>query len=757
MRYIVKVYTLTEDEERTVGAAVSSGMLRDAERLSGFTQGTTNDKGLAYLVERGLSALSVEEIAGGGGIGQTVRNFAAKALSPLGIGPFGSMTEDFEIERADGRQNYLLARVAGALTPSRLDRLRDAGVQIVERRQGDTYVIKALSSATLKALDFVSDVRTYGAGETMVGPAFESPLPKPLREFEALTHADVDTSTVVGAIASLGAKITSTDDRSVRFALGTADLDKVADLPDVAQLQETSSPRILNDAAQALVGLSSGTASTPLPGLNGAGQIVGVADTGVDETHADLIGVVVGFEDLGRRMDHSDPNGHGTHVTGTIAGSGSASGGRLRGAAPGAKIYFQSLLDANGRLGGLPPDIGTLFSTAYDKGVRIHNNSWGAFLEARYGSNAVQVDRFIHGHQDFLAVIAAGNSGRCASADAEIKNSTAGFVEYPSIATPASAKNGLTVGASRSDREQGGYSRMTWRAMWGTDFPDDPIGSETVSGNSEALAGFSSRGPVDNDVIKPDLVAPGTDVASTRSSTAPLRNFWGAYPSNAAYAFMGGTSMAAPLVAGAAALVRQYYEQRRDHRPSAALVKATLINGTTRLTHVDATAAPDGDPNYHQGFGKLDMARALPLDDDPHRRLEYVDTLSESALDFRETGERRTWTLQMAEPGEIRLCLAWTDFPASGLQNGILLFLDEIGTPRKWVSNQRVPQAVRFPTLIKSGVIVSRDPKNNVQVIRVPDLLVGEYVVSVIASNILFPPQTFALVATGPIARMALR
>jgi iron(III) transport system substrate-binding protein len=74
-----------------------------------------------------------------------------------------------------------------------------------------------------------------------------------------------------------------------------------------------------------------------------------------------------------------------------------------------------------------------------------------------------------------------------------------------------------------------------------------------VSGDPKAMAAFSSRGPCDDRRIKPDVVAPGTDIVSTRSATAPLSHFWGPHQ-NAKYAYMGGTSMAAPLVAGFKAL-----------------------------------------------------------------------------------------------------------------------------------------------------------------------------------------------------------
>ncbi len=117
---------------------------------------------------------------------------------------------------------------------------------------------------------------------------------------------------------------------------------------------------------------------------------------------------------LGRVNDASDPHGHGTHVAGSVLGSGAASGQKYRGAAPAARLFFQSLLDSKGKLGGLPLDLNDLFDEAYQQNARIHNNSWGSAVGAEYTLNSQEVDEFVANKRDMLIVISAGNEGQAA-------------------------------------------------------------------------------------------------------------------------------------------------------------------------------------------------------------------------------------------------------------------------------------------------------------------------------------------------------
>ena len=113
----------------------------------------------------------------------------------------------------------------------------------------------------------------------------------------------------------------------------------------------------------------------------------------------------------------------------------------------------------------------------------------------------------------------------------------------------------------------GGYQ---W---WPTNYPSPPIKEDPMTDSSGTdVVAFSSRGPTNDGRIKPDVVAPGTFILSTRSRfIAPNHTGWANFAPNKDYFFMGGTSMATPLVSGAIALIRQFLRTKRKiRRPSAA-------------------------------------------------------------------------------------------------------------------------------------------------------------------------------------------
>jgi len=120
------------------------------------------------------------------------------------------------------------------------------------------------------------------------------------------------------------------------------------------------------------------------------------------------------------------------------------------------------------------------------------------------------------------------------------------------------------------------------------------------------MAAFSSRGPVQNGRNKPDVVAPGTAILSTRSRTTQGTG-WLASGDPLRF-YDGGTSKATPLVAGCAAVVRQYLTTTGAMpNPSAALIKAMLINGATPIKGQDTPPEVGAIPDISEGFGRVDI------------------------------------------------------------------------------------------------------------------------------------------------------
>lgn len=481
---------------------------------------------------------------------------------------------------------------------------------------------------------------------------------------------------------------------------------------------------------------------------SGKDELVAVIDSGVDAKHLDLADRVQLAEAV-EGANVTDEVGHGTHVAGTIAGTGAASGGQIRGMAPEARLITLGVVGDSGEM-CLPIELADLLRRVADQGAKIINLSWGTALASVYEGGSMAIDTFARERPDVLVVVAAGNAGKALE----------GYPSLYSIGTPATAKNVLTVGACASDRSE-------FADAWGTyaprRFPLAPTKDQSVAGDPQRPAALSSRGPTDSDGIKPDVLAPGTAILAPRAAGAPDRSYWKPYAQfDNQYAFMNGTSMATPVVSGAAAVVRQYLrEERKQASPSSALMRAVLIAGALR---VPWSRAPDdepecGYPDFDQGFGRIDLSTLLPDGESPARRgIVFVDVASghEDALESRAPAgdaHKAIHRYRVSVPADahepLRIVLAWTDYSVRSVQNALALDVQGPDGLRRRGNEEHTWMRPAEKNLDVELRALRYDNRNTVQQAVIEKPAPGTYHVRVIAQNTLFPPQGFALCACG--------
>ena len=241
-----------------------------------------------------------------------------------------------------------------------------------------------------------------------------------------------------------------------------------------------------------------GTPAAWEAGLTGKGVKVAVLDTGVDLTHPDLKDRVSETKSFIDGQEVADRNGHGTHVSSTVGGSGAASDGKEKGVAPGATLAVGKVLSDQGS-GTQSQIIAGMEWAATDVHAKIVSMSLGSSQGSDGTDPMVQAVNALSKDTGALFVIAAGNASSPGS-----------------IGSPGAADSALTIGAVDS---------------------------------ADRRAPFSSQGPRFGDnALKPDLSAPGVDILAARSQLAS-----GSGP----YTSMSGTSMATPHVAGVAALLAE--------------------------------------------------------------------------------------------------------------------------------------------------------------------------------------------------------
>jgi hypothetical protein len=460
----------------------------------------------------------------------------------------------------------------------------------------------------------------------------------------------------------------------------------------------------------------------------GRGEKVALGDTGLGAgglggLPPSLAGNVLYLDSL-RGDEGADCCGHGTAVAGRILGAGPAQ------ETAGLSSRLSIMAYATGYGLDCPPRPLSLYSMLDDAHARGANvflsGSVPEGIESLggYGIYAFQRDAFVWSNPTMMVVEAAGNEGTDSDSD--------GMVNPGSLLGGATAKNVLSVGGCESPGEVADsqpplrYSEL--EEVFSGRFPAAPLRDDSSAGSENGMAAFSSRGPTRDGRIKPDLVAPATAVPTLASGGATASQ--GIFPSAyQGYVLAYGTSMAAALAAADLASMRRPLMTVQGMEPSAALLKAFLVNGAVDLypgQYGEMFKEIPRAPNAVEGWGRLDMdafSRASSW-------MKVVDDMEGMRL-----GESRTYRIEVTSGKELRVTLAWSDYPS--LPQARLHLVNDL--------DLRLVDAegnVHYPNGRSS-----RDPLNNVERV-VLDISgkPGDYTIELSAWNVPVSPQPFALV-----------
>lgn len=449
--------------------------------------------------------------------------------------------------------------------------------------------IRLLLSVALCALLLSGALVTSQRSRASVEPARLSPeLSRRLASADAAatfrTIVTFDTYEGMSRIDSLGVGATKLSRLPIAFAtLSAAQVREVASWPEARSLwHEDHKKPVLAESVPLIKADKVARGEGLKRPYTGAGVNVAVIDTGVDSSHPDLpMGTKVrSFAVVGDAFEREpmviaetptvDTYGHGTHVSSTVGGLGTASGGKFKGVAPGSVIY------------SFKTDVGAFLLDSYilgcfdwmlahpEENIRVSSNSWGGGDGEDYDpDNPINVAFKWLYDAGINVVVAASNSGG--------PNTLNTHATSPWVVSVAAGTKSLGL-ASFSSR--GRFA----------DTDNDP--NTTMDINWDRKRAQKNE----TGVYRPTVTAPGEDILAAKSTQAVVMAS-GTDPENPFYTFASGTSMATPHVAGVVALM---LEARPGLKPQHVI---DILEGTA-----------DDMPAYEifeVGMGHLDAHEAV--------------------------------------------------------------------------------------------------------------------------------------------------
>ncbi len=546
------------------------------------------------------------------------------------------------------------------------------------------------------------------------------------KELVIQVFPDEDANQVSETVKALGAKVEYvmvTDYmKTIKITADVSLLPEIVRLNDVLWIQEWTEPTAANDNCQWVV-QSGWRASAPPPtdtasrrpwkrGVRGQGVVLSTTDTGINTGHNMFRDPALAITPPGiwpthRKLvaykkyataDAVEGQYHGSHVNGTVAGDDSVTGGTSNydGMSIKGRLYFVDLTLGTGFV--VTTDLTTMYDTIYNGNglpyrILQQSGSWRWSSTGTYLLQESSSDAFVWRRKNFLNIFAAGNEGG------------------PSrIGNPSAAKNMVTVGAS---------------------------GNGTVS---NTLAGFSSRGPTQDNRIKPNICAPGDLIYSATSTGTNT------------YASMSGTSMATPAINGAMGLLRCYLE--RGYYPTGDSVvgnRLSYISAALLRSMAYASADPNIGafviPSFDIGWGRINIDSVLYFTGDTRRLMLKDDTVGVATGLFKEDSFRVTAAIPL------RIAMAYTDSAGAPNANPCLVNNLHLLVTAPGGTFYRGNQYTAGQSTANPG---TWDDRNVEECARINAPATGIWTIRVIGQNVRTARQPFAYTISGAVTLLGV-
>jgi len=564
-------------------------------------------------------------------------------------------------------RNFVLLRFSKLPGVQQRQELARKGIRLFDYIPGNAFYAELPVTLELTELNPLGVNGVFVPDEiSKVAPELVSRATGPDEAVAVHFTGDMSRTEVISELNKTGAYLRDYSiqpDNTIFLKADTAAIHKIARLPFITYVYpQTLKDEPLNYTIRTASNISS-LANPTGRNLQGKGVVMGNGDQG-DPTHLDFT----------ERLVNNNPAvaaSHAAHTLGTMGGGGILNP-RNKGMAPKSFLiadYFSNILSN-------APE----YISRY--GMVLTNNSYhsstaGCAGTGLYDALSNFADAQMVANPSLLHVFASGNDGShtCAPYPPSYGTVRSGF---------QSSKNALVVGQYNNSNDQ--------------------IGSG------------SSRGPVKDGRIKPELMAGGINIMSTSS--------------NNTYGLISGTSMSAPAVTGALALLYERYRiLHGGANPTAALIKALACNGADDM-------GTDG-PDYLWGFGRLNAAAAVEM---MEQNKYFTGTVA--------NGNTSTHTITGLPAGtaQLKVLLYWVDPPAlPGSPVALINNLDLTVTGSDAILHR--PLILNSnPANVHVAAAEGTDNINNIEqvVIKIPPA--GDVTIDIQGSNVPVGPQEYVVV-----------